>query len=80
MNRPPPLAVEFSRRLGIGSARAIQGILLVANVFTAALLILLGIWRTRNLLIQRQRFETALKIEKEREQKYISRLASPGLA
>ena len=69
-----PLAVEFSRRLGIGS-RAIQGILLVANVFTAALLILLGIWRTRNLLIQRQRFETALKIEKEREQKYISRLA-----
>jgi diguanylate cyclase (GGDEF)-like protein/PAS domain S-box-containing protein len=66
-----PLAVEFSHRLGMGS-RAIQSILLIANVLTAALLILLGIWRTRNLLIQRHRFETALKAEKERAQVTLS--------
>jgi diguanylate cyclase (GGDEF)-like protein len=72
--RTAPLAVQFSQRLGEGS-RAIQIILLIANVATATLLILLGIWRTRNMLIQRQRFEIALKSEKAREQEYISRLA-----
>jgi len=66
-----PLAVAFSQHLGSGS-HAIQNILLIANVLTAALLILLGIWRTRNLLIQRQRFETALKTEKERAQITLS--------
>jgi diguanylate cyclase (GGDEF)-like protein len=72
--RTAPLAVEFSQRLGHGS-RAIQSILLIVNGLTAALLILLGIWRTRKLLLQRQRFETALQGEKAREQEYIARLA-----
>ncbi|MET0221088.1 MAG: EAL domain-containing protein [Tardiphaga sp.] len=66
-----PLAVAFSERLGVGS-RAIQSLLIVANVLAATLLILIGIWRTRVLLIQRQRFETALKSEKERAQVTLS--------
>jgi PAS domain-containing protein len=66
-----PLAVAFSQRLGVGS-RSIQTLLMIANLLTAALLILLGIWRTRNLLIQRQRFEFALQAEKERAQVTLS--------
>ncbi|MDB5504417.1 MAG: domain S-box protein [Tardiphaga sp.] len=65
--RTTPLAVAFSERLGEGS-RLLQLILAVVNIFTAALLILLGVWRTRKLLIQRQTFENALKAEKERAQ------------
>jgi diguanylate cyclase (GGDEF)-like protein len=69
--RTTPLAVAFSARLGVGS-RSIQRLLMIANMLTAALLILLGIWRTRNLLIQRQRFEFELKTEKERAQITLS--------
>jgi len=69
--RTTPLAVAFSERLGVGS-RAIKTLLLIANILTAALLILLGIWRTRILLIQRQRFEFELKTEKERAQVTLS--------
>ncbi|MDB5566614.1 MAG: domain S-box protein [Tardiphaga sp.] len=65
--RTTPLAVAFSERLGEGS-RSLQLILAVVNIFTAGLLILLGVWRTRNLLVQRQTFENALKAEKERAQ------------
>jgi diguanylate cyclase (GGDEF)-like protein/PAS domain S-box-containing protein len=66
-----PLAVAFSQHLGVGS-RSIQTLLMIANLLTAALLILLGIWRTHNLLLQRQRFEFALKAEKERAQVTLS--------
>lgn len=65
--RATPLAVAFSESLSEGS-RSIKHLLTIMNVFTATLLILLGVWRTHNLLIQRQRFETELKTEKERAQ------------
>ncbi|MDB5656283.1 MAG: yegE, partial [Tardiphaga sp.] len=69
--RTTPLAVAFSTRLGVGS-RAIKSLLMIANLLTAALLVLLGIWRTRHLLIQRLRFEFELKTEKERAQVTLS--------
>jgi len=65
--RAMPLAVAFSRNMGDG-ARSIKRLLTVANLFTAALLILIGIWRTRNLLVQRQKFQSELETEKERAQ------------
>jgi diguanylate cyclase (GGDEF)-like protein len=65
--RAVPLAVAFSRDMGNG-ARSIKRLLTIANVFTAALLISIGIWRTRNLLIQRRRFQSELETEKERAQ------------
>ncbi len=69
-----PLAVAFSESLGEGS-RAIKDILTVANIFAAVLLIVLMLWHTRKLVMQRQQFETALKAEKERAQ---TTLASIG--
>lgn len=69
--RTMPLAVAFSERLGVGS-RAIQTLLLIANLLTAALLILLGTWRVRYLLIQRFGSELALKTEKERAEITLS--------
>lgn len=69
--RTMPLAVAFSERLGVGS-RAIKTLLMIANLLTAALLILLGIWRARHLLIQRHRFEFELKTEKVRAQITLS--------
>ncbi|CAN5481866.1 hypothetical protein BH11PSE4_BH11PSE4_03510 [soil metagenome] len=64
-SRTTPLAVAFSESLGEGS-RFIKHLLAVANLFTAALLILLGVLRTRTLLAQRQRFADQLKAERER--------------
>ncbi len=69
--RTTPLAVAFSQHLGVGS-RAIKTLLMIANLMTAALLILLGSWRIGILLTQRQRFEYALKSEKERAQVTLS--------
>ncbi|GAA2883515.1 EAL domain-containing protein [Aminobacter niigataensis] len=62
-----PLADAFSQSLGRGS-RAITTLLLSVNVITAALLILLAMRRTGNLLQQRQAFEDALNAERERAQ------------
>ncbi|MBN8961456.1 MAG: EAL domain-containing protein [Rhizobiales bacterium] len=62
-----PLAVAFSGSLGEGS-RAIKNILTVVNIIAAALLIILMLWHTRKLVMQRQRFESALKAEKKRAQ------------
>ncbi|MBN9013030.1 MAG: PAS domain S-box protein, partial [Rhizobiales bacterium] len=62
-----PLAVAFSESLGEGS-RAIKNILTIVNIFAAALLIVLMLWHTRKLVMQRRTFETALKAEKERAQ------------
>lgn len=62
-----PIAVAFSESLGEGS-RAIKIVLTVVNIFAAALLIALMLWHTRKLVMQRRRFETALKAEKERAQ------------
>lgn len=69
-----PLAVAFSESLGEGS-RAIKSILTIVNIFAAALLIVLMLWHTRKLVLQRRQFETALKAEKERAQ---TTLASIG--
>ncbi len=65
--RIAPLSKAFSDSLGEGS-RAIKDILLALNIATAALLVLLAIWRTRKLLIQRTNFEKALSAERERAQ------------
>jgi diguanylate cyclase (GGDEF)-like protein/PAS domain S-box-containing protein len=62
-----PLAVAFSESLGEGS-RAIKNILTIVNIFAAALLIVLMLWHTRKLVMQRRRFESALKAEKKRAQ------------
>ncbi|UWU75200.1 GGDEF domain-containing protein [Bradyrhizobium huanghuaihaiense] len=58
-------AKRFSTVLGEGS-RAIKVTLTCINVATAATLILLLIWHTRRLVLQRQAFEDALHAEKER--------------
>ena len=58
-------ANRFSTVLGEGS-RAIKLMLTGVNIATAATLILLLIWHTRRLVLQRQAFEDALHAEKER--------------
>ena len=58
-------ANQFSTVLGEGS-RAIKLTLTGINILTAATLILLLIWHTRRLVLQRQAFEDALHAEKER--------------
>lgn len=58
-------AERFSTVLGEGS-RAIKFTLTSLNIATAASLILLLIWHTRRLVLQRQAFEDALRAEKER--------------
>ncbi|QKD01904.1 EAL domain-containing protein [Mesorhizobium loti] len=62
-----PLSKAFSDSLGEGS-RFIRVLLTFANLVTAALLILLAVWRTRKLLAQRQAFQLALNTERERAQ------------
>ncbi|WP_256751367.1 EAL domain-containing protein [Mesorhizobium sp. Mes31] len=62
-----PLSKAFSDSLGEGS-RFINTLLTFANLVTAALLILLAVWRTRKLLAQRQAFQMALNAERERAQ------------
>ena len=62
-----PLSKAFSYSLGEGS-RFIRTLLTFANLVTAALLILLAVWRTRKLLVQRQAFQMALNAERERAQ------------
>ncbi|WP_202325921.1 EAL domain-containing protein [Mesorhizobium sp. 113-3-9] len=62
-----PLSKAFSDSLGEGS-RFIRMLLTFANLVTAALLILLAVWRTRKLLAQRQAFQLALNAERERAQ------------
>lgn len=58
-------AERFSTVLGEGS-RAIKFTLTSLNIASAASLILLLIWHTRRLVLQRQAFEDALHAEKER--------------
>ncbi|WP_445220248.1 GGDEF domain-containing protein [Bradyrhizobium sp. Pa8] len=58
-------AKRFSTVLGEGS-RAIKVTLTCLNIVAAATLILLLIWHTRRLMLQRQAFEDALHAEKER--------------
>ncbi len=58
-------AKQFSTVLGEGS-RAIKVTLTCINIVVAATLILLLIWHTRRLMLQRQAFEDALHAEKER--------------
>lgn len=58
-------AKRFSTVLGEGS-RAIKVTLTCINIVTAVMLILLLIWHTRRLVLQRQAFEDALHAEKER--------------
>ena len=62
-----PLSKAFSDSLGEGS-RFIMTALMMANLATAALLILLAVWRTRKLLAQRRAFQNALNAERERAQ------------
>ncbi|RVD60476.1 EAL domain-containing protein [Mesorhizobium sp. M2D.F.Ca.ET.223.01.1.1] len=66
-HRIGPLAKAFSDSLGEGS-RFIKMALTAANLATAALLILLAVWRTRKLIQQRQAFQHALNAERERAQ------------
>jgi len=58
-------AERFSTVLGEGS-RTIKLTLTWLNIATAATLILLLIWHTRRLVLQRQAFEEALHAEKDR--------------
>ncbi|RWB61346.1 EAL domain-containing protein [Mesorhizobium sp.] len=66
-HRIGPLSKAFSDSLGEGS-RFIKMALTAANLVTAALLILLAVWRTRKLMAQRQAFRSALNAERERAQ------------
>ncbi len=65
--RLAPSATAFSNSLGAGS-RDIKWLLTLANVANAAILMALIIWHVRKLLIQRARFEDALRSEKENAQ------------
>ena len=65
--RITPLTIAFSDSLGEGS-RAIKALLTFANLLTTMILLLIVIVHIRNLLAQRERFENALKAEKERAQ------------
>lgn len=58
-------AKRFSTVLGEGS-RAIKVTLTCINIVTAVMLIVLMVWHTRRLVLQRQAFEDALHAEKER--------------
>lgn len=58
-------AKRFSTVLGEGS-RAIKVTLTCINVITAGMLMVLMVWHTRRLVLQRQAFEDALQAEKER--------------
>ncbi len=58
-------ADAFSQVLGEGS-RAIRTLLVCVNAITATALILLVVWHTRRLVLQREAFETALNEEKKR--------------
>lgn len=58
-------AKRFSTVLGEGS-RAIKVTLTCINIITAVMLIVLMVWHTRRLVLQRQAFEDALQAEKER--------------
>jgi diguanylate cyclase (GGDEF)-like protein len=58
-------ADRFSEVLGAGS-RAVKTILTLVNLVTATSLVLLVLWHTRRLMLQREAFETALKQEKQR--------------
>lgn len=58
-------AKRFSTVLGEGS-RAIKATLTCINIITAVMLIVLMVWHTRRLVLQRQAFEDALQAEKER--------------
>ncbi|MBR1268682.1 EAL domain-containing protein [Bradyrhizobium sp. AUGA SZCCT0222] len=58
-------ANAFSDVLGAGS-RAVKFMLTFVNLATATLLVLLIIWHTRRLVLQRQAFEAALYAEKRR--------------
>jgi diguanylate cyclase (GGDEF)-like protein len=73
------LANRFSEALGEGS-RAIKTLLTLANLITAAALILLTVWHTRRLVLQRESFENALKEEKERLAWQASHDSLTGLA
>ena len=58
-------ANTFSEVLGEG-ARAVKNLLTIVNLATATVLILLIVWHTRRLVLQRQSFEAALHDEKRR--------------
>jgi diguanylate cyclase (GGDEF)-like protein len=58
-------ANAFSDVLGAGS-RAITTILTLVNIATAMMLVLLVVWHTRRLVLEREAFETALHEEKRR--------------
>jgi diguanylate cyclase (GGDEF)-like protein len=72
-------ANRFSDVLGEGS-RAIKTLLTLANLATAAALILLTVWHTRRLVLQREAFEDALRAEKERLAWQASHDSLTGLA
>ena len=58
-------ANTFSEVLGEG-ARAVKILLTIVNLTTATVLVLLIVWHTRRLVLQRQSFEAALHDEKRR--------------
>jgi diguanylate cyclase (GGDEF)-like protein/PAS domain S-box-containing protein len=73
-----PLTLRFSEALGRGS-RAITYILFSVNVVSAALLILLAVWRTRSLLNQQSVFEAALVAERKRARVTLSSIGQAVL-
>ncbi|MCK1513247.1 EAL domain-containing protein [Bradyrhizobium sp. 190] len=56
-------ANTFSEVLGEG-ARAVKNLLTIVNLTTATVLVLLIVWHTRRLVLQRESFEAALHDEK----------------
>lgn len=71
--RLAPIARAFSESLGEGS-RSIKFLLTVANLLTAICLVVLIVWHTRKMVMQRWTFENALKVEKEQAQVTLASL------
>ncbi len=74
-----PEALRFSESLGAGS-RLVTTILTAVNLIGGAGLALLLIWYIRKLLTQRERFENALKAEKERAQVTLASIGDAVVA
>ncbi len=72
-------ANAFSEVLSAGS-RAIKIILSLVNIVTAVILVLLVVWHTRRLMLQREAFEGALRQEKQRLAWQASHDSLTGLA
>jgi diguanylate cyclase (GGDEF)-like protein/PAS domain S-box-containing protein len=74
-----PAEKAFSDALGEGT-RVLQRLLIATNLITAFVLIVLALWITRKLLVQRHNMAEALQLEKERAQVTLASIGDGVIA